>query len=346
VIPSGERARILAAVRACHARIVRDVRAHLAPLVARGDWERAMAARGEGVGDLVYEIDAAAERSVERLARDLGRIAPTRLLCEGIGEVVTGRGEPRLRVLVDPVDGTRNRMADLRSAFALTGIAVERGGEPLTTSDIEIAVQTEIPPSDRTHAIQLVASRGEGCRRAALPLSRLGAPSRGVPLRAPRRVDVRSGYYSFLRYLPHERAAIAEIEVAFFERARRIGVDPRRVYDDQWLCAAGQLALVASGRMRMFADLRAHLAARAGAKTIASHPYDVCTALVATEAGAVVLGGDFETLAAPLDLTTDVSVIAFPNEAARRALEPVLRETLTAHEANAVARLRADSARA
>jgi hypothetical protein len=337
VIPRPEA--VLRAVRSCHARIVRDVRRHLAPLVAAGDYERAMAVHGEGVGDLTYAIDAVADRAVERLADELGRIVPVRVLCEGIGERAAGRGDPRLRVLVDPIDGTRNLMADLRSGWVLTGIAAENGRR-LTTRDLELAVQTEIPTTDRASALELVARRGLGCVSRRISL-RGGERSPARPWRAPEAIDLHSGYYTFLRYLPRERGAIAEIELEFFERARRaVGLDPRLVYDDQWLCGAGQLVLVSSGRMRMFADLRAHLAALAGTPTVAGHPYDLCTHLVALEAGSPVLGPDLEPLAVPLDLTTNVSFVAFANERARRALAPVLRETLRSAAAGAADRLR------
>jgi len=102
------------------------------------------------------------------------------------------------------------------------------------------------------------------------------------------------------------------------------------VYEDAWLSAAGQLVLASSGRTRMFADVRAHVARLAGAPTVASHPYDLAAHLIAVEAGSPVLGVDLEPLDAPLDLTTDVAFVAFANAQARDALAPVLREALRA----------------
>ncbi len=336
-----DRARILDAIRRCHRSIVRDVRAFLQPLVARGRYDDAMRAHGEGVGDLTYRLDAVAEGAVDRLADALGRIAPCRILCEGPGEIVRGGAEPVLRVLVDPVDGTRNLMADLRSAWVLTGVAAESDGRTPTTADLVLGVQTEIPATDRRHSLELVAERGRGCVSSLRTLAGRRSSSDPIPFRAPRRIDLRSGYFSFLRYLPREREAIARVEVEFFARAQReAGLDPRRVYDDQWLCAAGQLALVATGRMRMFADLRAHLAARARVATVASHAYDLAAMLIAVEAGSPVLGVDLEPLRVPLDLETNVSFVAFANDAARRTFAPLLRASLAASEPAAVAALR------
>ncbi|MBL8693590.1 MAG: hypothetical protein JNJ88_05785 [Planctomycetes bacterium] len=328
------RAAVTAAVVRCHRRIVRDVRSHIAPLLARGDYESAMAIHGPGAGDITYRVDAVADAAVEELAERLGRIAPVRVLCEGPGEIVAGGGEPQIRVLVDPIDGTRNWMADLRSAWVLTGVAAEREDRVPTTRDLLLSVQTEIPPSDRVHGSVWIAQRSRGVRVGKFKLARSGSSApRLERARTSKNPDVRSGYYSFLRYLPSERAAIGRLEVEFFRKAQKaVGLVPERTYDDQWLCAAGQLMGVALGRTRMFADLRAWLAAAAGTSTVASHPYDLCALLVATEAGAVVVAPSVEErwrdLEVPLDLETPVSCVAFASNAIRKHLEPVLREVL------------------
>jgi len=331
---AGVRDAVINAVARCHRRIVRDVRSHIAPLLARGDYESAMAVHGPGAGDITYRVDAVAEAAVEELAERLGRIAPVRVLCEGPGEIVAGRGEPQMRVLVDPIDGTRNWMADLRSAWVLTGVAAERENRIPTTRDLLLSVQTEIPPSDRIHGSMWIAQRSRGVRVGKFKLAHGGS---SVPrlegARKSKNPDIRSGYYSFLRYLPSERAAIGQLETEFFRKAQKaVGLVPERTYDDQWLCAAGQLMSVALGRTRMFADLRAWLAAALHTSTVASHPYDLCALLVATEAGAVVVAPSVEEgwreLDVPLDLETPVSCVAFASNAIRKRLEPVLREVL------------------
>jgi len=49
-------------------------------------------------------------------------------------------------VLIDPIDGTRGIMYDKRAAWALAGVAPNRG--PATRlSDIHLAVMTELPTS-------------------------------------------------------------------------------------------------------------------------------------------------------------------------------------------------------
>jgi hypothetical protein len=336
--------RVIAALRRCHAGIVGDVRRALDRWFRRRDYASAMAVKGPGAGDWIYAIDAVADRWVHALAREVGRVAPARILCEGVGEIRCGRGEPALRILVDPIDGTRALMADLRSAWVLTGIAPEAAGgagaagRAPTTADLWLSLQSEIPASDRIHRLEYLAIRGKGCfeRRIALEGGASSPPRR---FKANKTDPARGGYHNFLRYLPDERALLASVEAGFFDLAkRRLGLDPVRTYDDNWLCAAGQLWLVAGGRARMCADLRAWISREIRKPTIASHPYDLCALLVATEAGAPVLAVDreltFPPLAEPLDLTTDVSFVAFTNEATKRRLLPILRKTLaTFHEA-------------
>lgn len=333
-------------MREHHARIVRDVRAALYKSVRGNHYERAMAVHGAGAGDITFKIDVAAERGVESMARELGKITDCRVLCEGPGEIVTSGRDPVLRVLVDPIDGTRNIMADLRSAWVLTGIAAEDGSRTLTLQDIDLCVQTEIPTTLQFHTLQFVARRGAGCRVQIVDLAR-GTVSRARPWRAPRAVDIRSGYYIFLKYLPRERAAIAGLETAFYQYCEdNLQFDCTRIYDDQWLSAAAQLYLVSSGRARLFADLRAWLAAGARVPTIASHPYDLCAFRIATEAGSPVFqlspAGELVEPFAPLDLETNVTFVAFVNEAACAAVAPALQQILRTRGRAARVRLARD----
>src|SRR6185436_9511198 len=166
-------------------------------------------------------------------------------------------------------------------------------GTAPTLADVDYCMQSEIPTLDRIHRLELTARRGRGCVARRIRIDDASGATRGEKWEAPRRTDVRHGYFTFLRYLPGEREDLGWIEREFFARAERIvGLDPKRVYDDQWLCAAGQLFLVSSGTMRMCADVRGWLARATRRETVASHPYDLCTSLAATEAGSPVLEVD------------------------------------------------------
>ena len=82
----------------------------------------------------------------------------------------------------------------------------------------------------------------------------------------------------------------------------------------------------------MLADVRSllyEMLAREGKPTGHScHPYDICTALIAEEAGVIVTDGRGRPLDAPLDTTTDVSWIGYANQAIRAEVEPVLQALL------------------
>jgi hypothetical protein len=83
------------------------------------------------------------------------------------------------------------------------------------------------------------------------------------------------------------------------------------------------------GHDRFLADLRPLL--RDPAEPVARitcHPYDLCTALIAEEAGVIVTDPWGEPLRAPLDTTSPVAWVGYANTALRSAIEPVLRRLL------------------
>lgn len=315
-----------------HGRIRSRVRtALLRGAIGRGEdpGEAEGAAVREGAGDLTFELDVRAEPEVLRMAEEAARLEPLRLVCEGIGTRDLGTGTPRRRLVVDPIDGTRNLSHGLRSGWVLTAVARERG-DRTTLGDVDLCVQSEIPLPDRRTFEVLWAVRGGGAfrERRALGDGRLLERRRLV---APESVALERGYYVFFRYARRERVALARIEEAFFERlALRLEIDPRTLLDDHYISNAGQLHLLATRRYRFLADLRAWLGDRLGVANVTSKPYDVCCALAAEEAGCPVTAPDGSPLDPPLDTETPVSFVAYANEQARRTLEPVLHEALAA----------------
>ena len=65
-----------------------------------------------------------------------------------------------------------------------------------------------------------------------------------------------------------------------------------------------------------------------GARPLCARPYDLCTELIAREAGVVVTDEWGRPLAAPLDTVFDVAWVGYANEALRRLVEPVLHRLL------------------
>src|SRR6185295_9534221 len=118
----------------------------------------------------------------------------------------------------------------------------------------------------------------------------------------------------------------------------RIGgleVSRTALFDEQYLTTGGQLYELMMGRDRMLVDVRGLLYAqfaRAGKATgHACHPYDLCTVLIAEEAGVEITDGAGKPLNAPLDTTSDVSWIGYANTTIRAEVEPVLLRLLAKH---------------
>ena len=126
------------------------------------------------MADTIYAIDTAVDPLMESFFEDWGRETPLVLVAEGMedehgreGPVVFPRGtradRAQVRVIVDPIDGTRGIMYDKRAAWALAGVAPNKG--PATRlRDIEVAVMTELPTSKMGFGDVLWAIKGQGTR--------------------------------------------------------------------------------------------------------------------------------------------------------------------------------------
>ena len=83
----------------------------------------------------------------------------------------------------------------------------------------------------------------------------------------------------------------------------------------------------------MLGDLRPLAYAKLGLSSAAlcCHPYDICTALIAQEAGCVIESPDGKPLRVPLDTTTPVAWMGYANPTLARIVRPVLRRIMAAH---------------
>jgi hypothetical protein len=85
------------------------------------------------------------------------------------------------------------------------------------------------------------------------------------------------------------------------------------------------------GHDRFLADLRPVLHdSKEGFTRLCCHPYDLCTEIIAREAGVVVTNERGGALDAPLDTSTSVAWIGYANDALHRSIEPVLQRLLQA----------------
>jgi fructose-1,6-bisphosphatase/inositol monophosphatase family enzyme len=324
---------LLGPVRRLHA----AVRAAVVEACERSPVESLAAVEREGEGDTIYAVDRVSEELlVEFFEREVARAAPVVLVAEGLeaGGVVLPRGTPEadaaFRVIVDPIDGTRGLMYQKRSGWVLTGVARNRGAET-SLADIELAVQTEIPLVKQHLSDVAWAVRGEGAH--AERFNRLTGEAAPFKLRPSRSPSIAHGYAQVARFFPGARAELAAIDDEIVAGA--LGpVRPGKAhcFEDQYTSSAGQLYELMAGHDRFTADLRPlmeePLAARGLALGICCHPYDLCTELVAREAGVIVTGVDGGPLRAPLSVEPDVAWVGYANREIREQIEPLLRAAL------------------
>jgi fructose-1,6-bisphosphatase/inositol monophosphatase family enzyme len=303
-----------------------SIRDDVVDACARQTTEQLAATAGDE-GDTIYAVDRVGEDALVRGLAQLAHREPLCLIAEGIpgGSLVLPRGaserDCRWRLLIDPIDGTRGLMYQKRSAWVLTGVAPNRGAET-RLSDIVLAVQTEIPLLKQHLSDQLWAIRGEGLQ--ARRQNRLTGTVEPLTLRPSRAGTLDHGFATIVRFFPGAREPLAAIDD---EIARTlVEAAPKRAvsFEDQYASTGGELYELMAGHDRFVADLRPLV----GPAGLCCHPYDLCTELIAREAGVIVTTPAGGTLDAPLDVTADVAWVGYANERLRSLIEPVLQAAL------------------
>jgi hypothetical protein len=258
------------------------------------------------------------------------------LIAEGLsdGQITVPRGTAESdvvwRIIVDPIDGTRGLMYQKRSGWILTGVAPNRGPET-NLNDIELAVQTEIPLVKQHLSEMLWAVRGEGFH--ASRFNRLTGEHRALELHPSTARNIDHSYSQVVRFFPGVRDVLAAID----DEIVRGAVGPPQsgkalCFEDQYTSTGGQLYELIAGHDRFTADLRAQMdpitQERGLPRSLCCHPYDLCTELIAREAGVIVTGVDGGPLKARLAVEPDVSWVGYANEHIRATIEPLLRAAL------------------
>ena len=288
--------------------------------------------------DTIYKLDLLIEPVIEEFCEAWGREMPHVVVAEGI-EPETGRVFPAgareadatVRIIMDPVDGTRGLMYDKRAAWSLAGAAPNKGpGTRL--SDIEVAVMTELPTSKMGGGDVLWAVRGRGARAVreslASPDSELG--NLELELRPSTADTIAHGFATVSNFFPGTKELASRLmEHLVLRTLGEADVNKATVFDDQYISTGGQFYELIVGHDRFIADLRPLFYAMQGqGEGLCCHPYDCATMLIATEAGVVVTDGQGRPLDGPMDVTTGLSWAAFANDALRRQLEPLMLEFL------------------
>jgi hypothetical protein len=304
----------------------------------------------EQAADTIFAIDRVSEeRLVGFFEREIAPGRPLLLVAEGLpdvgygeGRLVLPRGTPEsaaeVCILVDPIDGTRPYMYQKRPAWILTGIAPMASQEPDGRTeprlrDIECALQTEIPLAKQHLCDELWALRGQGMQ--ARRYNRLTGEHVNLQLQPSPATDLKQGFATVCRFVPGMRVELATID----EEIMRAALGPLQrgraaSFEDQYISSGGQLYELIAGHDRVTVDVRPlvePLLARRGLTLgISAHPYDLSTALIASEAGVIVTDGHGQPLDAPCDVTTEVAWVGYANPTLRAQIEPLVQQALAA----------------
>lgn len=335
-----DKAKILEQIKAFH----REIRDGVRKRVGLASSDMLTRAAGYGAGDFSYPLDIDAEKIVRRHVSEWAAKGPIALITEEGGlEILPREAKPEdveLYIIVDPIDGTRSLMYDFRSAWTLTGVApvtkpeqtpIENSDGRLTSrmnlSDIVMAVQSEIPTSKQGFVDTLWAERGG---EAHYQRCELGGDKCSLEksFGSSNAVSIDDGFFIISKFFPEGKDILSKIEMKLIDEITG-GSFGSRVFDDQYICSAGQLYFLATGQYRFVADLRPWLSKVINKKFICARPYDLCTMLIAEAAGVEITDVDGQHLDAPLDADSDVGFIAYANSALRALIEPKILRILS-----------------
>ena len=288
---------------------------------------------GAGAGDVSYEIDVRPEMIVSRSFKDAPEAVV--VICEGLGRVVfpalADERDAEWCVIIDPLDGSREICYSKRSAWVLSGVAAAR---PVPTlADISWAIQTEVPPLAQPTGVILTTTRGQQPVIQTCDLMTGAAALPGHELRPSGAPSVRGGFAVFADYFAGAHAMTGLVADRVFDQALgQARPGEAQVFNDQYLSTAGCLYMISSGRYRFFADIRPAIG-RAASSTgrdvgLCAHPYDLCTYIIAQQAGVIVTNLQGASLSDPLDTDTDCGWVGYANEQIRNEMESALLDAI------------------
>jgi fructose-1,6-bisphosphatase/inositol monophosphatase family enzyme len=309
----------------------------------RDDVRKALASRpmqdrskihGQAASDVIYQIDLDAEEAIRNFLKDkAGALGGIVLIAEGMNEDkvnVFPEGTPESkaawRLIIDPIDGTREIMVGKRSAFFLAGAAPNQGpGTRLAA--IEAAAMVEIPTDRALWGDALWAVKGGGTQGFTRNL--LNGTKQDWNPAPTQEPTIRGGFGQIVRFV-HPGKDILSIMEEEMVKELFPSLKDREIalFDDQYLSTGGQIYELLTGKDRFTADLRQSLYAKLGREGKRTghvcHPYDLAAYLVGTEAGVILTSADGKPLDGPMDTVTGMDWIGYANARIRDEVAPLL----------------------
>ena len=295
----------------------------------------------EESGDTIYAVDKVSEDLiVEFFEKEVASKTCVVLIAEGLetGQIVLPHGasedDAEWRIIVDPIDGTRGLMFQKRSAWILTGVAPNKGNGT-NLSDIEFAIQTEIPLVKQHLSDTIWAFRGEGVR--AERYNRITGETAALPVKPSADPSIAHGFASMSRFIPGVGVEATEIYEDVVRGALgEVQTGKAQCFEDQYICTGGQLYGLMTGQDRFVADLRPlfekSLGKRGSRLGLCCHPYDLCTEMIARELGVIVTDEYGEQLKARLAVEPDVAWTGYANDGVSEQIAALLRTELEKRE--------------
>ena len=285
--------------------------------------------------DTIYAIDRISEEALLNWFEENWPSGfPVEIVAEGLEDkapVIFPRGtrvqNTIYKVIIDPIDGTRELMYDKRSAWVLAGASPQRFEENCI-SDIEVAMMTELPISKQHVADQV--SGYLGCKREGIVATRhdlATGESSPFELRPSSSKNVDHGVAGFVKFFPEAKDLISRFETDLWTRLGLYGrYKSPLVFDDQYISTGGQMYGVLVGHYRLYGDIRPEALKTLGlGNSLTCHPYDLAAGLLLREAGCVYQSPWGGELKAPIDTISPVSWVAYANQDMAALIHPVVQ---------------------
>ena len=291
-------------------------------------------------GDTIFAIDRKVEPIIAGLMEAWPEsLKPIVLIAEGFGR--DGRHlfgdpdhSPRYRLLIDPIDGTRNLMYDKRAAWFLASIAPDRG-EQTSLSDSVASVMIELPTSKQLYADTFI------CEKGTSVLARRKRIDTGIETvffpQPSQETTLLNGFAQVANFFPGTKELASQLMERIAEATLGV-VKPGQasIFDDQYISTGGQLVELLVGHDRFCCDLRplfydilTHKTSVSIERGLECHPYDMAGMLVAQQVGVILTDGWGKNLDAPFDVSTGIHWCGYANSQLRAQIEPVIHEWLS-----------------
>ena len=283
--------------------------------------------------DIIYQIDIEAEEEIVRILTARGaEFGGIELIAEGIGAQDVSfypedSSDCQLKIICDPIDGSRGLMYAKRPAFFLAAAGPVFAKK---LSDMAVSVMVELPIPKQSEFDVLSAVKGEGLKAKRFDSS---GSFRELELEPSMADSVEGGFMSFAKFCYPGKDLIARVEERFLDQLfSKRDEEFLPVFDDQYISSGGQLYELIVGHDLFTVDFRASMYKKFksdGKKQgQVCHPYDMAGLLIAQEFGLIVEDAQGNPFDCGLSTNIAVDWIGFANKSIRNQCRSILHEIL------------------